>query len=176
MCKRIQWFHLYPTSWLLLPCQLPCRCKHPFMFIFFSWGFYILFDSDNSCATNIMKPSMLQFSWIVINKFYIQVAEIGVSFLHHNWLPENVSCLGYISDQSIQPFLDVAFYDHPLLNNKTSVTKPLFMMSYTWVSYIVYRIMPLSQSPCTALTAGKCKGTVTGVWRTVGIPTGHVSP
>ena len=40
----------------------------------------------------------------------------------------------------------------------------------------------LSQSPCTALTAGiclslrLCKGIVTGVWKTVGIPTGHVSP
>ena len=42
--------------------------------------------------------------------------------------------------------------------------------------------LTLSQSPCTALTAGiclllgLCKGTVTGVWKTVGIPTGYVSP
>ena len=40
----------------------------------------------------------------------------------------------------------------------------------------------LSQSSCTALTTGicillgLCKGTVIGVWKTVGISTGHVSP
>ena len=44
-------------------------------------------------------------------------------------------------------------------------------------------ILTLSRSPCTALTTGIClpsglsKGTVTaGVWKTVGIPTDHVSP
>ena len=43
------------------------------------------------------------------------------------------------------------------------------------VSFVITNVdvKTLSQSRCTAL--GLYKATVTGVWKTVGIPTGHVS-
>ena len=77
----------------------------------------------------------------------------------------------------------------PLLPSDSSQTRGLWFLwqcGVEWglIMYFNHCLhawkMTISQSPCTALSAGiclplgLCKGTVTEVWNTVGIPIGHV--
>ena len=67
MCKRIQWFQLYPSSRLLPHCHRPCKCNRPFKLIHFQI-LYLTFCrvSDTSgldISTNFHKSHFQNFTF-----------------------------------------------------------------------------------------------------------------